>query len=141
MPPISGIFVPSSNMKQITATILAILVFAVSAKDVLLWASFKANQDFIAKTLCINRDQPEKKCNGKCQLTKKIAESKKESPEEAPVPQPDEQKQVLNCQAIDHFEINPATAPASKPRFAEDTFTAQSCATDIFQPPKASRMG
>ncbi|MBK8564320.1 MAG: hypothetical protein IPN76_13525 [Saprospiraceae bacterium] len=123
-------------MKQIAAISLAVLVFAVSAKDVLIWSSFKLNQDFIAKTLCINRDKPEKKCNGKCQLTKKIAESKEESPQQAPVPQPDEQKQVLSLHEILPLQIISAKPRDSKPLFAALTFTAQACAIDIFQPPR-----
>ncbi len=123
-------------MKQLTAISLALLVFAVSAKDVLIWSSFKLNQDFIAKTLCINRDKPEKLCSGKCQLTKKIAESKEESSSQDPVPQPDEQKQVLSFHEILPLQINNAKPRDLKPLFATQTFTAQACAIDIFQPPR-----
>jgi hypothetical protein len=123
-------------MKLFTAISLAVLVFAVTVKDVLIWSIFKLNQDFIAKTLCINRDKPEKKCNGKCQLTKKIAESKDDSPSQAPVPEPDEQKQVLSFNEILLLQIMSARTSDSKPLFAALTFTAQTCAIDIFQPPR-----
>ncbi|MCU0347137.1 MAG: hypothetical protein MUC59_09335 [Saprospiraceae bacterium] len=119
-----------------TAISLVILVFAVAAKDFLIWSSFKLNQDFIAKTLCINRDKPKKMCSGKCQLTKKIAESKDDSPSQAPVPQPDEQKQVLSLHEILPLHIIAAKPTDSKPLFAALSFTAQACANDIFQPPR-----
>ncbi len=35
-------------------------------------ADFKINQDYIAKVLCINKDEPIKKCNGKCHLKKQL---------------------------------------------------------------------
>ena len=34
--------------------------------------SFKINQDYIATTLCINRDKPELLCSGKCVLVKNL---------------------------------------------------------------------
>lgn len=123
-------------MKQLTAISLAILVLAVAAKDVLVWSSFKLNQDFIAKTLCINRDKPEKMCSGKCQLTQKIAESKADSPEQAPVPQPDEQKQVLSFHEITPLQLSIAAQKGTKPLFAQASFTPQSSGIAIFQPPR-----
>lgn len=33
---------------------------------------YNLNYDYIAKVLCINRDEPELNCNGKCQLAKEI---------------------------------------------------------------------
>lgn len=35
-------------------------------------AWFKINQDYIAKNICINRDKPQMKCNGKCHLKKQL---------------------------------------------------------------------
>ena len=45
---------------------------------------FYINQEFIAKNLCINRNNPGMKCNGHCQLKRKLSEEEKkeqESPE------------------------------------------------------------
>ncbi|MCC6723621.1 MAG: hypothetical protein IT258_03870 [Saprospiraceae bacterium] len=123
-------------MKQLTAISLAFLVFAVAAKDVLMWASFKANQDYISKHLCINQDQPEKLCSGKCVLTKKIVETKDKTPHQAPVPQPDEQKQVLSFHEILPLQINAFISREIKPFFTSQSFLAQACAVDIFQPPR-----
>jgi hypothetical protein len=102
----------------------------------LIWASFKVNQEFIAKTLCINRDKPEMQCKGKCHLTKKIAEDKEESPQKIPLSQPDEQKQVLAFNEILHFEIKFTKPVPAKLRLTEKFFTPQVCVTDIFQPPR-----
>lgn len=40
----------------------------------LVWVWFKANQPFIAKELCVNKDRPELHCNGKCFLMTKMRE-------------------------------------------------------------------
>lgn len=37
---------------------------------VVVW--FKANQDYIAKEFCENKDKPEMHCNGKCYLKKQL---------------------------------------------------------------------
>jgi hypothetical protein len=44
---------------------------------------FKANQQYIAKELCINRDKPQLQCEGKCYLMKKLkqAEEKEQKQE------------------------------------------------------------
>jgi hypothetical protein len=35
------------------------------------------NYDYISKVLCINKDKPELKCNGKCHLMKELAKLQK----------------------------------------------------------------
>nr|WP_246223785.1 hypothetical protein [Fulvivirga kasyanovii] len=44
----------------------------------IIWVDYEVNKDFIAKVLCINRDKPELKCNGKCYLAKKLKKAKKQ---------------------------------------------------------------
>ncbi len=36
--------------------------------------NFYANQKYIAEKFCINRNKPQMKCCGKCQLTKKLSQ-------------------------------------------------------------------
>jgi len=38
------------------------------------------NQDYIAEFLCINKDEPELQCNGKCHLVKEIEKQQQEEP-------------------------------------------------------------
>jgi hypothetical protein len=125
-------------MKKAIAISLALLVFAASVKDFVIWAGFKINQDFIAKTLCINRDNLEKQCNGKCYLNKKITESKEKDPAKMPVPQPDERKQVVFfCETIQTI-LPDSDQPQRVKIFHQAGFHEQSCPTDIFQPPRTS---
>ena len=116
-------------------------MLAASVKDVLMWASFKVNQDFIAKTLCVNQDQPEKMCSGKCYLTQKIAEGVEHSGKgSAQVPSPDESRQLVFCQAIEQIEFIKPTTSSPQIVFVRTTLAGQSCLSDIFQPPRAPQL-
>ena len=46
-----------------------------NSEMVYIYFHFKANQDFIAEFLCINKDKPELGCHGCCQLKKQMKES------------------------------------------------------------------
>ena len=49
-------------------------MLAISSEDMVIWVSFKLNQNFIARELCVNRNKPEMHYNSMCFLAKKIAE-------------------------------------------------------------------
>ncbi|UOQ78013.1 hypothetical protein MUN84_05160 [Hymenobacter sp. 5516J-16] len=55
--------------------IAILLLFSLSvhcAGQLGIAASWWLNQDYIARVLCINRDKPQLKCNGKCHLRKQL---------------------------------------------------------------------
>jgi hypothetical protein len=61
-------------MRTFFAYFFLILILWPSWKMGLVLVWFKANQSFIAKELCINKDRPEMHCNGKCFLMTKMRE-------------------------------------------------------------------
>lgn len=61
-------------MRTFFAYFFLILILWPSWRMGLVWVWFKANQPFIAKELCINKDRPEMHCNGKCFLMTKMRE-------------------------------------------------------------------
>lgn len=126
-----------TRLRNIVSIGLALLILLQSLSVVGIFISFKINQDYIAKNLCINRNKPAKKCNGKCQLTKKIAESTEKKPDQAPVPKPDELNQILAIYEIYHAPISFSKIAAPQHCFAESPFTTQSCVLNIFHPPQA----
>lgn len=63
-------------MREIAAILLSFLILSVSAKEMAVFMVFKINQNYIAKNLCVNRNAPELKCHGKCQLTRVVTENK-----------------------------------------------------------------
>ena len=56
----------------ITAAFFLVSFLIQTFSTNLLVAHFYANQKYIAATLCVNKNKPEMKCCGKCQLTNKL---------------------------------------------------------------------
>lgn len=46
-----------------------------------IYLDFKLRQDFIAKTLCINKDEPITVCNGNCFLARQLNQAQKQQQE------------------------------------------------------------
>jgi hypothetical protein len=67
-------------VKRVLPVILTMSFLLQSFTYLVIFADYQINKDYISKNLCENRDKPEMKCNGKCQLCKKLkAEDKKEN--------------------------------------------------------------
>ncbi len=49
---------------------------------VIILVNFKINQEYIAKNLCVNKEEPDSCCEGSCQLKKQLEEEDKK--EQAP---------------------------------------------------------
>jgi hypothetical protein len=59
-------------MNKLTATILMLCLCCQLVLKLSIVAWFEINQDYIASTLCENRNKPELVCCGKCVLTKQL---------------------------------------------------------------------
>lgn len=60
------------NMKAFGGLLLAFIIFFSSMSRGVVVADYLLNKDYIAKVLCVNREKPEMKCNGKCHLAKQL---------------------------------------------------------------------
>lgn len=56
---------------KITALVLIVILFANNINTLVIIGDFIVNQDFIAKTLCIQKEE-QKGCNGKCYLAEEL---------------------------------------------------------------------
>lgn len=65
-------------MKLACVSILFICVLAATFSQGILIAAFNMNQQFIATTLCENRNHPETHCNGHCFLNKQLNNQQKQ---------------------------------------------------------------
>jgi len=67
-----------------TGSLALLLCLALAVQPlhgVLILLNYQLNKDFIAEFLCINRDKPKLRCEGKCQINKQSNESEeKQSP-------------------------------------------------------------
>ncbi|OUR93358.1 hypothetical protein A9Q87_05275 [Flavobacteriales bacterium 34_180_T64] len=61
----------SAIAHKIMAFILVFILFAHNINTLVIIGDFIVNQDFIAKTLCIQKEK-QQGCNGKCQLRKEL---------------------------------------------------------------------
>jgi hypothetical protein len=50
----------------------AVIICAQAVIQALVMIDWKVNQDFITARYCVNKNKPELKCNGQCQLAKKL---------------------------------------------------------------------
>lgn len=64
--------------KLIAILLLTSLVYQCTVKlGILAW--YEINKDYVAKTLCVNKDKPQMKCCGKCYLHKQLNKAENES--------------------------------------------------------------
>src|SRR5690348_16284461 len=66
-------------MKFISVTILLICLIAATFSQWLLIACFDLNKNYIAKELCVNKNNPSAHCNGHCYLNKELNNEEKSS--------------------------------------------------------------
>ena len=60
-------------VKQCSVFLLLLAFMATTFSRAVIVADFYANQDYIAKNLCENRDKPMMHCCGRCLLRKRLA--------------------------------------------------------------------
>jgi len=71
-------------VQRTTAFVLVFILFAHNINTLTIIGDFVINQEFIAKTLCIQKEE-QKGCNGKCQLRKELSENNTYSNSEIPL--------------------------------------------------------
>lgn len=69
-------------MKNAIAISLLIIFSLASIKEATMYAFFKINQSAIVELFCINKEEPELKCEGKCHLSAQIAKANDSEKEE-----------------------------------------------------------
>lgn len=69
-----------SYMRKCSALFIASLFILQAFYNLGVTVYWMANQNYIARELCENRDKPAMKCNGKCYLKKKLAAAQQSSP-------------------------------------------------------------
>jgi hypothetical protein len=57
---------------RIFAYILILGVFLQTCSKQLIYSDYLMNKEYISKVLCVNKNSPEKHCNGKCHLKKQL---------------------------------------------------------------------
>lgn len=124
-------------LKRLTVWLLMFAVLSVNFSAVFVYVGFKANQSYIAKDLCINRNRPWLHCNGKCYFMKKIRQAEENEKKQ-------EAKDNLSRLEISFFQqpyrvefIEPQILEPCKSGFAPyNCKYSNSYLSTIFRPPK-----
>lgn len=61
---------------------LLVLFFSYTFSGILTYADYYVNKEYIADTLCVNKDKPDMHCEGNCFLEKQL---EKENSQQSPV--------------------------------------------------------
>jgi len=101
-----------------------------------LYVSFKINQDTIAKTFCVKKEEKNNTCQGKCHLKKQLDKADEEEQKQAPKAQK-EKYEVLYCYSAKQFDfLKYVDTYLSKLNAGENSFHTSSFITNIFRPPE-----
>lgn len=110
-------------LKKILSIGLIALILLQSSGKIWIYFSFKINQQYIAKALCINRDKPEMHCNGQCVLMQRIRASEAAERQKIPL-KLKEYPEAVYCFLPEQWDIQPEALEQPKKR-----------AITVYQPP------
>ncbi|WP_339703497.1 hypothetical protein [uncultured Marixanthomonas sp.] len=88
-------------MKQ-SGSILLLTFFCFSIlRPLTPYADYYLNYDYIANVLCINKEEPEMQCNGKCHLTQELSKANDATnPNDKSIPHIEFDKYPIICQTF-----------------------------------------
>jgi hypothetical protein len=120
-------------MKLINVTILFFCTLAATFSQWILIACFDLNENYIAKELCVNRNNSANHCNGHCFLTKEL---NKEEKSNNPLNAPSKEKFEVQLFCIDASNnINVVSFFITTSYTSLQNFTAQEVLKITFHPP------
>ena len=119
------------------AILLLVALISSNFSRVFVYAGFAANQSYITKVLCVNKDRPWMHCNGRCYLMTKLKEATDKEKKQ-------EEKENLNRLQVSFFQqpfsiifVSPIVSGISLQSFPIYTRRYSSSYIDtIFRPPK-----
>ncbi len=126
-------------LKKVFAIFLIVLISLQPICKLWIYASFKINQDSIAKTLCVKKEIKNNGCQGKCQLMKKLKQA--DNAEQKQFPEYlTERLELIFCQTpIFSITHTPIVFTEVKQSFANyNVDYISSFFLNIFRPPKFS---
>jgi len=92
----------STIAHKLTAFVLVFILFAHNINTLVIVGDFLVNQDFIAKTLCIQKEN-QQGCNGKCHLKKQL--SKNNSDSNSKIPAQESKRKTLDVYCVSSINI------------------------------------
>lgn len=100
---------------------------------------YQVNRDYIASTLCINKDRPELNCNGYCYLKtqmKKVVDLPVEEIPQLPIPSTDNTELVFTFEEQEIVSFEPGLEERNMLFYYSDNYHFN-LSTGHFNPPRA----
>lgn len=121
-------------MKLLYSIIISTLLLLPSFGNVVIYLTFKINQDEISKTLCIKKEVKNNSCNGKCYLAKQLKKAaEKEKQESSNVK---EKQELVYTQTASNYNFTPIiTIEKTRMMVSRYCEKSKSVAVSIFHPP------
>lgn len=127
-----------NNKHSLSAIFLAFILFTYNINNVAIVIDFLINQDTIAKTLCVQKEE-QKGCNGKCQLVKELNLSSNTTNKETP--QQNNKISLVECtyiQPINEIDFKTVGADSISTIIESTSYTTIVKYYDIDIPPPMS---
>jgi len=121
-------------MRQVLSILIIFGITLHLFSELGIYISFKINQDYIAKNLCVNRDNPHSSCHGCCQLKKRLKTNEEQKQEN---PQSDNKKQEIQFFSTSKKIVFFNRSKSYKIITPEVIDTGVLLAKSFFRPPKA----
>lgn len=126
-------------MKKGLSVFFLVLYLTTVFSSLLPYIEYAVNYKYISEVLCVNKDEPESSCHGKCHLNKKVAETVEAK---IPIEDNDSVPAVLTARDFSPAIINRYSIFISSPfillgkyYFKEFLYQKEICRT-IFHPPQ-----
>ena len=97
-----------------------------------MFTSFKLNQNYIAATLCVNKNKPQLHCEGKCYLTKKLKQADEKEKSAGQV----QKKHQYEALVVSAFRLAPPSVKITNLLVTEPGYVLSTYSSLIFQPPQ-----
>lgn len=112
-------------------------LLSVVFSDLVIVASWKANEAYIARFLCVERDIQESDCGGICYLTVQLEAQHSPTPENVPLATLLEQSRSVIAM-LPAIVLTPASPHRTlgEPLAYHDNIPSPKIVTDIFHPPR-----
>jgi hypothetical protein len=120
--------------RRFIALLLIISVLFASFCNVLVYAGFELNKEYIVASLCENKDKPMLNCAGKCYLAKKIKQAEEKERGQERQSQKNRFQEALITQKI---KLEYPSVISLRHASFEKSFDLPQHSSSIFHPPRA----
>jgi len=124
--------------KSFIGFVFLFLYLMALLNPVLPFIEYGIRYDYFSKVLCINKDEPELKCNGKCQLSKKLKEASpaKTQDKQSNVPTIDIDKFPITIITTSKYSLKTVGYLQVLESYFPDETKCNSFIESVFHPPK-----